>query len=71
MAQLGTACGATYEMANGETITPCHKYKGHEGVHEGYCLGSKCVWAQGTTSEYEDYVARMQSKKNLLKSPHD
>jgi len=48
---LHPACYATFELANGETVTPCHKPKGHDGDHEGWCLDSRCVWPQGFDSE--------------------
>lgn len=38
-------CGATMETESGEIVTPCHKVRGHEGKHEGHCLGSKAVWS--------------------------
>jgi len=38
-------CGATIELDNGESVTPCHKAVGHDGDHEGYCLGSRAVWS--------------------------
>jgi len=37
-------CGATIEIENGETVTPCNKPKGHPGEHRGWCLGSVAVW---------------------------
>ena len=46
-------CGATFELVNGEFVSPCHKLEGHIGSHEGYCLGSPCVWPQGFGSEQE------------------
>lgn len=39
-----TRCGATFELANGEHVSPCHLPDGHDGRHEGYCLGSRAVW---------------------------
>jgi hypothetical protein len=51
---LGAArCYATFELANQETVTPCHLQHGHEGDHEGWCLGSKAHWPHGFISEYE------------------
>lgn len=51
---LGEArCYATFELANQETVTPCHLQRGHEGDHEGWCLGSKAHWPHGFISEYE------------------
>lgn len=51
---LGAArCYATFELANQETVTPCHLQRGHEGDHEGWCLGSKAHWPHGFISEYE------------------
>lgn len=38
-------CGARFEPANGEEVTPCRLAKGHVGRHEGTCLGSVCYWA--------------------------
>ncbi len=48
-------CGATYELANGETVSPCHLRAGHAGKHEGRCLGSRCTWESDEkhSSEYE------------------
>ena len=46
-------CYATFELANQETVTPCHLQRGHEGDHEGWCLGSKAHWPHGFISEYE------------------
>jgi hypothetical protein len=37
-------CGALTEIPSGETVTPCHKLQGHDGDHEGSCLGSRAVW---------------------------
>lgn len=47
-------CGATFELLNGETVTPCRLPAGHEGDHKGTCLGSPCTWGQGMTSEEEE-----------------
>lgn len=49
----GARCYATFELANQETVTPCHLQLGHEGDHEGWCLGSKANWPRGFISEYE------------------
>ena len=46
-------CYATFELANQETVTPCHLQRGHQGDHEGWCLGSKAHWPHGFISEYE------------------
>lgn len=48
-----TPCLARFELANGETVIPCHLPSGHDGKHEGRCLGSICTWPQGVTSEHE------------------
>ena len=48
-----TKCRAKFEIANGEFVSPCHLDLGHIGAHEGWCLGSKCHWPQGFTSEEE------------------
>ena len=48
-----TPCSARFEPANGETVTPCHLPSGHDGNHEGRCLGSACAWPQGVTCERE------------------
>lgn len=53
MSDTTIRCGAKYELANGEYVTPCHLHDGHEGDHHGYCLGSVCTWRQGMTSEYD------------------
>ena len=44
-------CGATFELANGEHVTPCVLRPGHPGQHEGRCLGSPCLWPRGYSSE--------------------
>lgn len=46
-------CGATFELANGEYVSPCKLDAGHAGDHRGRCLGSPCVWPQGYTSEQD------------------
>jgi hypothetical protein len=46
-------CNAKFELANGETVTPCHLSKGHQGNHYGTCLGSICRWPQGIENEEE------------------
>jgi hypothetical protein len=46
-------CRAKFELANGEFVSRCHLDLGHKGAHEGWCLGSKCHWPQGFTSEEE------------------
>ena len=48
-------CGATYEFANGH-IAWCGLECDHEGDHVGTVLGSRTRWAQGETSEYEEYL---------------
>jgi len=51
---LGEArCYATFELGNQETVTPCHLQRGHEGDHEGWCLGSRAHWPRDFISEYE------------------
>ena len=57
-------CGATYSLDNGETVTPCHLPSGHRGDHEGYCLGSRAVWASSKQHDSEEeqrieYAERM------------
>ena len=49
-------CGATFELANGEYVSPCYLKKNHYGDHEGSCLGSRTKWPQGFASEYEIYL---------------
>lgn len=44
-------CGKRINLHNGETVTPCGLPDGHEGDHEGWCLGSKCRWANDTPDE--------------------
>jgi hypothetical protein len=46
-------CRAKFELANGEFVSRCHLDLGHKEAHEGWCLGSKCHWPQGFTSEAE------------------
>jgi hypothetical protein len=59
-----TSCSATFELANGEYISPCHLPKGHKGSHKGVCLGSVCRWPQGYASEYEMWL---ESQKEMNK----
>lgn len=63
-----TKCGATFTPMNGETVTACHKPKGHEGDHEGYCLGSRCVWSGGqhTVEEIEAMIAYCYESRQYL-----
>jgi hypothetical protein len=44
---LPEECEHRISIASGETVTPCHKPKGHSGDHEGYCLGSRATWGNG------------------------
>jgi hypothetical protein len=60
-------CGVTFELANGETVTPCHLPKDHEGDHQGWCLGSRCNWPQGFDSE-EALVMSLWALDNPPKS---
>ncbi len=46
-------CGNRYEPENGEFVTPCHLPSGHDGEHQGYCLGSRCVWSDDTSEAAE------------------
>ena len=52
-ARRDAPCSARFEPVNGETVTPCHLPSGHDGNHEGRCLGSACAWPQGVTCERE------------------
>lgn len=56
--QKVSRCGATFEIANGETVTPCHLNEGHERSHEGWCLGSRFLWTSDEkhSSEYREYM---------------
>ena len=54
-------CGATFEFANGE-CAHCGLESGHDGNHWGWVYGSRCQWAQGETSEYENYI--METRKD-------
>ena len=49
-------CMATFELANGEHVSPCRLEKGHDGSHMGSVLGSRFRWPQGYESEYEIYL---------------
>lgn len=51
-------CGATFELANGEYVSPCDKPRGHAGSCRGYCLGSRCFWAKGRETEWEEEEAK-------------
>lgn len=55
-----TTCRATFDLANGEYVSPCHLEAGHEGEHRGYVLGSPCCWPQGFSSEEEMYFASLE-----------
>jgi hypothetical protein len=46
-------CGAKFELDNGEQVSPCHLECGHDGHHQGFVLGSRCVWPQGYESEFD------------------
>lgn len=61
---MGEMCGATFVLANGETVTPCHLPKGHGDCHEGYCLGSRASWMseKQNDSEYEQYIERQEDR---------
>lgn len=48
-------CNATFDLANGEAVSPCHLERGHHGDHHGFVLGSGCQWPQGYASEEEIY----------------
>lgn len=39
-----TVCGATFELACGEHVTPCRLLPGHTGNHQGSCLDTDCNW---------------------------
>lgn len=54
---MSTRCNFRFELMNGETVTPCHKERGHLGEHEGYCLGSRAVWesSEPVCSEEDEY----------------
>lgn len=41
---MSELCNA-YHDYGGAAISPCHKPSGHDGDHEGWCLGSRCIWA--------------------------
>lgn len=62
-------CKAIIELMNGESVTPCHKERGHEGQHEGYCLGSRAVWTGGryTNEEYQMQQATRIKKTRRVK----
>lgn len=49
-------CGATFELACGEYVSPCRLPKDHEGDCQGTCLGSVCFWPKGIRSEYEMHI---------------
>lgn len=54
-------CSATYELLNGEHVSPCHLLAGHDGNHEGYVLGSRCTWSQGSVSEFDEWDAKLDA----------
>jgi hypothetical protein len=47
-------CGFTFAPANGEYVSPCHLRKGHEGQHEGRCLGSRATWTSDIEHDSEE-----------------
>ncbi len=53
-------CRATFTLDNGETVTPCHLPKGHAESHEGWCLGSRCLWGidMAVDTEFSDERGR-------------
>jgi hypothetical protein len=64
----GPRCRATFILANGELVTPCHKPKLHKDAHEGTCLGSLCHWPQGFSSEEELNTAQPDFSAALEKA---
>jgi hypothetical protein len=61
-------CGYRHELANGETVTPCHLPAGHAGHHEGYCLGSKATWTSDKPhdSEEEQYMEHKMNNPDTM-----
>jgi hypothetical protein len=51
-------CGFTFAPANGEYVSPCHLRKGHEGQHEGRCLGSRATWTSDIEHDSEEEQRR-------------
>lgn len=46
-------CKNEFVLANGESVSPCHLNKNHEGDCKGYVLGSLCRWSKEFHSEEE------------------
>jgi hypothetical protein len=65
---MNSTCGYRYELANGETVTPCHLPAGHTGHHEGYCLGSKATWTSDKPhdSEEEQYMEHKMNNPDTM-----
>jgi hypothetical protein len=59
-------CDATFAPMNGETVSPCHKPAGHEGDHEGYCLGSIAIWSSPEKHTDEEEEARKRYEEDDL-----
>lgn len=57
-------CGYRFELANGETVTPCHLPAGHTGQHEGYCLGTKATWTSDKPHDSEEEQYHEASRMN-------
>ena len=70
-AKFAPMCKSTFEMANGETVSPCYLVKGHEGDCKGTLLGSACTWPQGVSSEYEMHMKESTQEKmdRFVKNP--
>ena len=49
-------CFACFELANGESVSPCHRPANHKGDCQGWVLGNKINWRKGVASEYEQYL---------------
>jgi hypothetical protein len=64
-------CGATIEILNGEYVSPCHLAAGHDGTHEGFCLGSRAVWSGGQhTDEWEERWEEARRHPSWIENPH-
>jgi len=49
-------CNHTFELANGEFVSPCHLPKYHLNDCVGYCLGSVCKFPKDFDSEYDIHI---------------
>lgn len=49
-------CNNTFEIASGETTSPCELEINHNGDCKSFILGSPCSWDSRFSSEEEQYL---------------